>query len=249
MLSPSATVPGSTRAGRPADRVCDPASCNHSTAGKVGCDPASWAGLQTPKPTVRKATRDLASGIWWGPSAAFHVDEPQRHGHSRVHGYGASAPAESFLEAPRRSLRLQDVQASCSTPLLPHPPSPISSPPPPHAPPIPQCTMPVEPLDDREDIYTLLQAVIGEEHDDFFDSQECLDIHGRESSCEELSKDSFDEGAYAFEEGRCLEEMLWSEELQYNVHTYDARVKKKKKKTRHMVSIARGHGASTSGAA
>lgn len=56
---------------------------------------------------------------------------------------------------------------------------------------------------------TTLQQIIGKYNDEYFDNQE-WDFEGRESSCEELEKEDFDEGEYAEEEFRSLKEMSWT---------------------------------------
>ncbi|KAG0574156.1 hypothetical protein KC19_VG238800 [Ceratodon purpureus] len=135
-----------------------------------------------------------------------------------------------FLEAPRRSSRLQSQQASTSANLPP--PSP-PSPPPPH----PSSTqtqnlpspLPIESLHTQVDIYALLQARIVETNPPFLDREEIYRKDGRESSCEDHTKDSFDKGDYRFEEERSLEELWWPEESNYDVYKFNAKNKRRKK--------------------
>ncbi|KAG0595316.1 hypothetical protein M758_UG158100 [Ceratodon purpureus] len=141
-----------------------------------------------------------------------------------------------FLEAPRCSSRIQSQQASTSVNLPP--PSP-PSPPPPH----PSSTqtqnlpspLPTESLHTQGDICALLQARIAE-------TQEIYGKDGRESSCEDHTEDSFDEGDYRFEEDRNLEELWWPEESNYDVHKFNAKNKRRKKIQESVGGQASGEG-------
>lgn len=53
---------------------------------------------------------------------------------------------------------------------------------------------------------------IGNFDHEFVDSQE-HELQGRESSCEELEEDDFDEGLYAVDETQTPEELLWPPEM------------------------------------
>ena len=148
------------------------------------------------------------------------------------------------MEAPRRISMLQSLQQSTnSNPLLPHLPSPKSSPPPPLSTSVPPYAHPIQPTDFEDDFYTLLALRIAEGNSDFFDSQELLEDVGKKSSCEEPSEDNFDEGEYAFDEYRCLEELLWLAEIQHNLEKFNDTAKKRKRKdqsTRRASTIAHG---------
>lgn len=64
-------------------------------------------------------------------------------------------------------------------------------------------------------IEQVIARVIGEFDQNFVDSQEQL-LPGMNSSEEELSEDDFDEGEYADDEVRSLEELIWPPEMLLN---------------------------------